>query len=127
MEVMGVMALGAAYWVVSRRTESREVVLYSGALGRVAILIYTVVAPFAFGHHLYTTSSIQSLGLSVVSQIASRLVGFGAAFSVFNIAATLAKYKAKFSPPLLAAYLCFAVYIADGFLTMLPAPSAFLL
>ncbi|MEM1597821.1 MAG: cbb3-type cytochrome c oxidase subunit I [Pyrobaculum sp.] len=121
MEVMGVMALGTAYWVISRCTESREAVLYSDTLGRVAILIYTIAAPFAFGHHLYTMSSTQPFGLSVVSQIASWLVGFGAAFSVFNIAATLAKYKAKISPPLLAAYLGFTLYIADGFLAMLLA------
>jgi cytochrome c oxidase subunit 1 len=124
MEAMGVMAIGTVYWLIPRYTRRYETSadvsprLYSEKLGIFAIIFYSTAAVMAFPHHLFTMPTSQPLGLSYAGQIASWLTGFGAAFSVFNIAATSYLYGLRLTPATLAAILGFTIYIADGFLAM---------
>lgn len=120
MEVMGIMAIGTVYWIIPRYSaiERERPTLYSEKLGILAILFYSAAAIMAFPHHLFTMSTTQPIGLSYTGQIASWLTGFGAAFSVFNIAATMWIFGLKLRPASLAVFLGFLLYITDGFLAM---------
>ena len=120
MEVMGIMAIGTVYWIIPRYSavEREKPTLYSERLGLFAILFYSSAAIMAFPHHLFTMPTTQPIGLSYTGQIASWLTGFGAAFSVFNIAATMWVFGFRLTPASLATFLGFLLYVTDGFLAM---------
>lgn len=121
MEAMGIMALASVYWLIARYTLSYQAEgvprLYSERLAVLAILFYSTAAVMAFPHHIFTMPS-QPIGLSYTGQLASWLTGFGAAFSVFNVLATIYRYGIRITPASLATLLGFAIYIVDGFFAM---------
>ncbi len=118
MEAMGVMALGLVYRLVPLYLADGSCRLYSPRLGVAALLLYSASAIPAFGHHLYTMVSSQPLAFQSGAQAASWLTGFAAAFTAFNVGATLWKHGLRAEPAVLLVLGGFGVYLADGFVAL---------
>jgi len=118
MEAMGIMALASLYSLVPLYTRSPVPRLFSPRMGVVAVLIYSVSAITAFGHHLYTMVSTQPVVLTYNAQAMSWLTGWAAGLTAFNIGATLWRDGLRPSPAVLFLLGGFGLYLADGLVAL---------
>lgn len=115
MEAMGIMALAAVYALIPMYTRAPTPRLYSPRMGVAAVGLYSLSAIPAFGHHLYTMISTAPSGFPSLAQAASWLTGFAAAFTAFNIGATLWRDGLRPHPASLFVLGGFLLYLIDGF------------
>lgn len=118
MEAMGIMALAAVYVLVPLYTRATTPRLYSPHMGVLAVGLYSLSAIPAFGHHLYTMISTSSPAFPLLAQSASWLTGFAAAFTAFNIGATLWRDGLRPQPAVLLVLGGFLLYLMDGFVAL---------
>lgn len=117
MEAMGIMALGALYALVPRYTRVGR--LYSPRLAVIAMVLYTMAAIPAFGHHLYTWVTGNPESLQNVSRATSWATGFVAAgLTAFNLALTLWRHGLRLHPAPLFLLGGFVLYLIDGFVAL---------
>ncbi|WP_448594806.1 cbb3-type cytochrome c oxidase subunit I [Thermoflexus hugenholtzii] len=118
MEAMGIMALAAVYTLIPLYTRAPTPRLYSPGMGVLAVGLYTLSAIPAFGHHLYTMISTSPPWSTALAQAASWLTGFAAAFTAFNIGATLWRDGLRLHPAPLFVLGGFLLYLIDGFVAL---------
>jgi len=118
MEAMGIMALAAVYALIPMYTRASTPRLYSPRMGVLAVGLYSLSAIPAFGHHLYTMVSTAPPGFPALAQAASWLTGFAAAFTAFNIGATLWRDGLRPHPAPLWVLGGFVLYLIDGFVAL---------
>ncbi|MFN3928546.1 MAG: cbb3-type cytochrome c oxidase subunit I, partial [Thermoflexus sp.] len=118
MEAMGIMALAAVYTLVPLYTRVATPRLYSPRMGVLAVGLYSLSAIPAFGHHLYTMISTPPPAAPLLAQSASWLTGFAAAFTAFNVGATLWQDGLRPQPAILLVLGGFLLYLMDGFVAL---------
>ncbi len=117
MEAMGIMTLGAIYAIVPRYTRSGQ--LYSPRAAVVAMILYTMAAIPAFGHHLYTWVTGNPEALQNVSRSTSWATGFIAAtLTAFNVGLTVWRNGLRAHPAPLLILGGLLLYLIDGFVAL---------
>ncbi len=114
MEAMAIMVVSAVYATLPLYLADGTRKLYSEPLAKLALWILLVTSVTSFFHHFFTMYPALPAALSYHGNIMSWGTGFGAAVTIFTVAATIWKHGLRPEPGVIAVLMGFVLYIMDG-------------